>query len=79
MEAHQRKKLGKKFTGLDKILYDRLNAKVGKEQNHGGGNFALGVVNAIPVVSLFSGSIGTVVSLNDVQIRLEKMFTIDEV
>jgi len=40
MKEHERKELGKKFKGLDKTLYEQLNAKVGKIQKHGGSNFA---------------------------------------
>jgi hypothetical protein len=78
MSENERQQLAQNFTGLDRIMYDKLVGKTGTIQEHGGSLAAMGVISAIPLVGII-GSVGLPVDLKRAQTRLERSFSVEEV
>jgi hypothetical protein len=79
---NQREYAGRNLTGLDKVLFDRIIEKVGKQQysrgSFGLGQTVLGIAGNIP---LYGAVLTTALhaDYDNALIKLEKSFTIDEV
>src|SRR5256885_703505 len=83
MKPEERKQLAEKFAGLDKILYERLEAKVGKLQpdmaENVGEGIMLGMAGLIPIFSTVS-TVPLLMRKSDrLQQELERSFSVDEV
>jgi len=86
MTEKERNQKAKDYTGLDRVLYDKLISKVGSEQASTGslvaGQTTMSVLNAIPIIGNFAQLASTnalMSALDNTRIRLEQRFTVDEV
>lgn len=86
MKENERQELAEQFSGLDRILYDRLEKKVGTKQEKTEhlifGQTAASILNLVPVVGNIA-NIGTINAafavLDNHQIALEQSFSVNEV
>ena len=86
MTEKERNQKAKDYTGLDRVLYDKLISKVGSEQASTGslvaGQTTMSVLNAIPIIGNFAQLASTnalMSALDNTRIRLEQRFTVNEV
>jgi hypothetical protein len=82
MSPEKRKQLGENFSGLDKVLYDRLEKKVGTRQYREGervgvGSF-VGGLSSVPILGTVLFNVAMQES-DDMRKQLERSFTIEEV
>jgi hypothetical protein len=78
MNEKDKGELAEKYTGLDRIIVDRLIAKVGTRQSSSASLTVEKVIGAIPIISNF-GTPAMLASLDNAKIELEKSFSIAEV
>lgn len=83
MKPNEREKQAEKFSGLDKILYDRLVDKVGTSQPNTAANVAggcyFGVLGLIPGVSTVFSTPLLMGLVNEARQITERSFSVDEV
>jgi len=83
MKPEEREELAKEFSGLDRILYDRLLEKVGTRQlsagERVGEGFYLGLTSACPIIGGPFVSNLLMAECDNLQIALERTFTVNEV
>src|ERR1700752_1146721 len=83
MKPDERKKTAEKFSGLDKILYDRLEKKVGTIQPDTSRNVIGGVILGVGGIVPFISTISTVPILmreiDKMEQVIEQSFSVDEV
>lgn len=83
MKPNEREKQVEKFSGLDRILYDRLEKKVGKRQETMAENIvsgsALGLLGLVPVLSTVITVPVLLRVIDERSQEIERSFSVDEV
>jgi len=74
MKEKDREKFAKQFTGLDRIIADRLIEKTGKIQTSGSGLVFDSALSAVPMAGVIMAG-----GIDNLRIELEKSFSIKEV